>query len=181
MKREHNVFLEQLSEKRAQFEQALKRLMETQQATNEIESGDSNLDESDYAQRELSACCNYSLIQKKSNELKRIERLIRKISQDQAFGECEECGRPIPPERLLIVPETALCVRCQEMLERSDRMRGLTSGGSLSRMGKADSAWDDDASLVEDIVFDSPDEEMEGILPPEEDGMDLSLAPEEEF
>ena len=181
MKREHNAFLEQLSEKRAQFEQALKRLMETQQDTNEIVSGDSNLDESDYAQRELASCCNYSLIQKKSNELKRIERLIRKISKDQAFGECEECGRPIPPERLLIVPETVLCVRCQEMLERSDRLRGLTLGGSLSRMGKADPGWDDDESLADDIAFDSADEEFKGALQPEEDGLDLSLALEEEF
>ena len=181
MEREHNAFIEQLSEKRAQFELALKRLMETQQNYNETASGDSNLDESDYAQRELSSCCNYSLIQKKSNELKRIERLIRKISQDQAFGECEECGRPIPPERLLIVPETPLCVRCQEMLERSDRIRGLTSGGSLSRMGKADPVWDDDASLADDIVFDSADEELEGILPSEADAMELSLAGEEEL
>ena len=180
MKRGNNAFLKQLDVKRAQFELALKRLMETQQDYNEIVNGDSNLDESDHAQRELSSCCNYSLIQKKSNELKRIERLIRKISQDQAFGECEECGRPIPPERLLIVPETPLCVRCQEMLERSDRMRGLTSGGSLSRMGKADPEWDDDSSSV-DIVFDSTDDEMEGILPPEAGGMDLSLAGEEEL
>jgi RNA polymerase-binding transcription factor len=180
MKRQQKAFLEQLGIKRAEFQQALRRLMETHQNYNEIVSGDSNLDESDHAQRELSACCNYSLIQKKSDQLKRIERLIRKISQDQEFGECEECGNPIPPERLLIVPDTVLCVRCQEMIERLDRMNGLTSGGGLSRMDKADLAWDDDSSSV-DMVFDSTDDETEGILPPEVDEIGISLVGEEEL
>lgn len=30
------------------------------------------------------------------------------------FGMCDTCGRPIPVERLLAVPEASRCVRCQQ-------------------------------------------------------------------
>ena len=39
---------------------------------------------------------------------------------------CEDCGQPIPPERLAIVPETTVCVQCKQMRER-DGIRGRDS------------------------------------------------------
>ena len=35
-----------------------------------------------------------------------------------AYGICEACGQKIPPERLDILPEATLCVRCQSQAER---------------------------------------------------------------
>jgi DnaK suppressor protein len=37
---------------------------------------------------------------------------------DGEYGVCADCGAPIPPKRLLALPETTTCVACQEQLER---------------------------------------------------------------
>lgn len=38
--------------------------------------------------------------------------------QDGEYGVCSDCGAPIPPKRLLALPDTTTCVACQEQLER---------------------------------------------------------------
>jgi DnaK suppressor protein len=35
------------------------------------------------------------------------------------YGVCEDCGRPIPPERLDFLPESTRCVSCQARVDRS--------------------------------------------------------------
>ena len=40
------------------------------------------------------------------------------------YGICAECGEPINEKRLLLMPFTLLCVRCQSEIERQARMRG---------------------------------------------------------
>ena len=37
--------------------------------------------------------------------------------EEGEFGRCEECGKPIPEERLMVIPEATLCVPCQRELE----------------------------------------------------------------
>src|SRR4029453_12038156 len=39
--------------------------------------------------------------------------------QDGEYGVCSDCGAPIPPKRLLALPDTTTCVACQEQLERA--------------------------------------------------------------
>lgn len=40
-----------------------------------------------------------------------------------AYGICESCNEPIDPERLAIMPEATLCVKCKELAERQRQMR----------------------------------------------------------
>ena len=40
------------------------------------------------------------------------------------YGICAECGEPINEKRLLLMPFTLLCIRCQSEIERQVRMRG---------------------------------------------------------
>jgi RNA polymerase-binding transcription factor DksA len=37
------------------------------------------------------------------------------------YGICEVCGQPIDPERLAIMPEATMCVRCKEHAERQHK------------------------------------------------------------
>jgi RNA polymerase-binding transcription factor DksA len=37
------------------------------------------------------------------------------------YGVCMECGEPIAPARLQVMPEVLTCVRCQDRLERLGR------------------------------------------------------------
>lgn len=112
--------MKQLNLQKRQFEQALQQLIKSQKEYNDSVYDENLSDESDQAQREISAHRNYSLIEKKTRELEKIDRLIQKISRDEKFGECEECGDLIPLARLLIVPETSLCIDCQREQEKAN-------------------------------------------------------------
>ena len=48
---------------------------------------------------------------------RQIEAALRKIKKG-TYGLCEECGNPIPPRRLKILPYATHCVRCQEAIEK---------------------------------------------------------------
>ena len=41
----------------------------------------------------------------------RIERALAKIAEG-SYGTCDRCGKPIPPGRLEVAPESVLCVSC---------------------------------------------------------------------
>lgn len=50
-----------------------------------------------------------------------LERAIAMAAAGQ-YGVCEQCGRPIPDERLRIMPETTVCVQCAGEIERRNRV-----------------------------------------------------------
>ena len=44
-------------------------------------------------------------------KLQDVERAIGKLAEG-TYGTCDECGGPIPPERLEAIPSAVLCVSC---------------------------------------------------------------------
>ena len=58
--------------------------------------------------------------------LERAQRLAMALDRlrDGHYGICDECEELIPPARLVAVPEVTTCVRCQDRLERAERVRG---------------------------------------------------------
>jgi len=42
-----------------------------------------------------------------------LERALRQLDDDE-FGICARCERPIPIKRLMLVPESRICVRCAD-------------------------------------------------------------------
>lgn len=44
-------------------------------------------------------------------KLKKLERALENVEKDD-FGTCYKCGQPIPMGRLVLVPESTLCMRC---------------------------------------------------------------------
>ena len=38
---------------------------------------------------------------------------------DGEYGVCSECGAPVPPKRLMAIPDATTCVACQERLEQA--------------------------------------------------------------
>lgn len=45
------------------------------------------------------------------------------------YGICERCGQPIDAERLKILPETRVCVKCKSLQEGRAHHRAWKSGG----------------------------------------------------
>jgi RNA polymerase-binding protein DksA len=46
------------------------------------------------------------------NRLKLIESALEQIKQG-TYGICDNCGQPIDPARLKVMPEATLCIQCQ--------------------------------------------------------------------
>ena len=73
-----------------------------------------------------------------SRLIERVNRLdlaLTRVSDGQ-YGTCDECGAPIPPKRLLVLPDATTCVGCQERLEH----RGAAVYGSAESITKS-SGW----------------------------------------
>jgi DnaK suppressor protein len=162
-KNERKALLKQLNARKLEFEEALDRLIRSQRDLNDQQASESYADEADIALREVQVLSNYSLIEKKTKELKNIQRLTQMLSQDESFGTCEECGNPIPVARLMIVPETSLCVACQRACEKSDQMRNLAGGAAMGYRGRPEASWDELPSS-DDSEYGLMDSEME-LLP----------------
>jgi DnaK suppressor protein len=54
-----------------------------------------------------------------SNAKRKLPLLQHALTQvdDPNFGICYECGKPIPLGRILLMPESTMCVRCAEEYE----------------------------------------------------------------
>jgi DnaK suppressor protein len=52
-----------------------------------------------------------------------VEYALTTIADDE-YGVCEECGQPIHPDRLAVLPDTRTCVRCARARE-SERVGQL--------------------------------------------------------
>ena len=54
------------------------------------------------------------------DRINRISAALERLA-DGEYGTCVECGEPIAPARLRVMPEVQTCVRCQDRLERIGR------------------------------------------------------------
>ena len=57
---------------------------------------------------------NEAALSRAEETLSKLERVLKTIN-DSDFGLCKECEEPIPFERLMIVPETNMCVECAKI------------------------------------------------------------------
>jgi len=59
-------------------------------------------------------------------ELARVEHALDKIEKG-TYGLCDNCGKPIPPERLEALPQANLCMNCKELLTKNGKNSPLPS------------------------------------------------------
>jgi len=79
-----------------------------------VEDGQSDL--IDWIQRMNERDETAGLLSRFSSTLADVERSLRAIDED-CYGTCMGCDRPIAVKRLQSIPWAAYCVRCQEQLE----------------------------------------------------------------
>jgi len=83
-----------------------------------IEKGD----EIDLATGEISRELEAKMSMRQQKQLKEIQEALERLKQGE-YGICEDCGEPIPEQRLRLFPAAKLCVRCQEEADYYDKMR----------------------------------------------------------
>ena len=59
---------------------------------------------------------NEAALREARNTLAKLERALKMINKP-GFGLCRECEEPIPIARLMIMPESDMCVSCTEEME----------------------------------------------------------------
>jgi RNA polymerase-binding transcription factor DksA len=57
-----------------------------------------------------------SLIQNREDRIRALDEAIERVRKG-LYGICKSCGEEIPAERLAIMPETSLCVKCANQRE----------------------------------------------------------------
>ena len=61
---------------------------------------------------------NLALLVQSRKRAKEIEQALSRVKRGE-YGICRECGAPIQPDRLVVLPSTKLCIRCARAGERS--------------------------------------------------------------
>ncbi len=83
-----------------------------------IEKGD----EIDLATGEISRELDTRISMRKHKQIKEIEEALERIKHGE-YGTCEDCGDPIPEQRLRLFPSARLCVRCQEEFDQYEKLK----------------------------------------------------------
>ncbi len=74
-------------------------------------------DQGDTAIAELQESINYRYVQQKADEIEQINASLEKLKNGE-YGICEDCGEPIAPARLRVLPYATRCRECQEKWDR---------------------------------------------------------------
>lgn len=91
-----------------------------------IEKGD----EIDLATGEISRELDAKITMRHYRQVKEIQDALERLKLGE-YGTCEECGEPVPEQRLRLFPAARLCVRCQEEQDHLEKLReaqGLRGG-----------------------------------------------------
>jgi DnaK suppressor protein len=92
--------------------------MKVERSIAAIEKGD----EIDLATGEISRELDAKISMRHYKQIKEIEEALERIKLGE-YGTCEDCGEPVPEQRLRLFPAARLCVRCQEEYDHYEKMR----------------------------------------------------------
>lgn len=96
-----------------------------------------------------------------------IERALKRLDQGE-YGNCEVCSVEIDPDRLEALPETTMCVHCQEKIEKSAHAAEWMRRAGLFDFEADDGDGDedeDDIDLDDLEELDDEDDDDQGIRP----------------
>jgi DnaK suppressor protein len=117
------------SEKRRFFESlineriiVLKGMMSQEPIFPEVYPREPIKDENDLASEIVQNELDLALVHSSRTKILALQQALAKIRSGK-FGVCEECDAPIPENRLMAKPESHLCIRCQEKMEKMSGYR----------------------------------------------------------
>ena len=79
-----------------------------------------DFEDTDFAQVLSDREINDTLVHLLAENREQVERALYRLAEGK-YGECEDCARSIPTERLRFRPEATRCVDCQSRWDRLNR------------------------------------------------------------
>ncbi|MHB8105720.1 MAG: TraR/DksA family transcriptional regulator [Dehalococcoidales bacterium] len=117
--------VEKFKKQREQLETEYKRLTEelAQSATN-ASSAEERREGSPFGKREEEATETLELEKRLAlenrirQEMAKVEHALEKVKTG-TYGLCDNCGKPIDPERLEALPQATMCLNCKALLAKN--------------------------------------------------------------
>jgi DnaK suppressor protein len=100
-----------------------KLLAEREQLIEKLKGNDLSIDDAetpdpvDLAVRNYSKNVMLAVSENESRQLTLIDQALMRIDDDE-YGPCQNCEKPINPKRLTAIPWARFCIECQELLEK---------------------------------------------------------------
>ncbi|MCS6874396.1 MAG: TraR/DksA C4-type zinc finger protein [Pyrinomonadaceae bacterium] len=95
-----------------------KSLLLTKLSSNDLSVDDTETpDPVDLAARNYSKNVTLAVSENESRQLRLIEEALQRID-DEKYGLCLNCKKPIQPKRLEVIPWARYCLSCQELVEQ---------------------------------------------------------------
>lgn len=109
---------------KARLESERKRLAEElEQTKSNTRPADERREGSPFGKREEEATESFELERRLTLEKRLIDQMadvehaLQKF-EDGSYGRCDNCGKPINPERLEALPQASLCLECKARLAK---------------------------------------------------------------
>lgn len=96
-----------LEDQRAEIQEEINSLEEQRSGADAM-----NPDRSDLAQSFSSLERLRAHLERNREQLEQIEAALKRLD-DGTYGKCSNCGKPINPDRLELLPHAQMCVECQ--------------------------------------------------------------------
>lgn len=106
---ERNQLEKKLTEEKKKVEQRIKKLKDLTQAV-EPDNAIGRVSRMDAINNKS---VNDAALRTAENKLSAIKEALKNIDKED-FGKCRKCSQPIQMGRLVIMPESALCMRCAQ-------------------------------------------------------------------
>jgi DnaK suppressor protein len=100
-----------------------KLLAEREQLIEKLKGNDLSVDDAetpdpvDLAVRNYSKNVMLAVSENESRQLMLIDQALLRI-EDEEYGPCQNCEKPINPKRLAAIPWARYCIECQELTEK---------------------------------------------------------------
>jgi DnaK suppressor protein len=112
-----------LETKKAELEQSIANLTQAYPTpVSPIEASEGPQDHQDVATDFLETQQEQSILVNQQSLLTLVENALKRL-EDGTYGQCIECGQPIPARRLEALPWAERDVRCEELLEQQNLNR----------------------------------------------------------
>lgn len=106
-----------LQQRRAELLHDLRRRLHAEGETEQLALVNHLEETGDWAEASSENLHDLALLQHEIDALRRIDGALQRV-RDGQFGVCQECGEPIPQQRLEAQPEAMTCLQCQNELEQ---------------------------------------------------------------
>ena len=118
--------MEEIKQKLQEEKKQILMELQTQRAFNQDDFRKDVGDEVDSSVNEQARELSLLMRDRNRDRLEAIEEAIQRM-QTGDYGFCEECGDPIPKQRLIAMPLARMCVNCQQDQERANTDLSATS------------------------------------------------------